>query len=224
MRLYGYWRSSASYRVRIALALKGVTYEYVPVHLVRDGGEQRAADYRAKNPMAQVPTLELEADLDEWEGPEGAVVRLSQSIAILEWLDETYPTPPLLPKKALDRARARELAEIVNSGMQPLQNLPLMAELKRLGGDAAGPAFARAANEHGLAALEAKALVSAGKCLVGDDVTIADVCLVPQLYGARRFGVDVAAYPTIARVEAGLVALPAFAAAHPDRQPDAQPA
>jgi maleylpyruvate isomerase len=224
MRLYGYWRSSASYRVRIALALKGVTYEHVPVHLVRDGGEQRAPDYRAKNPMAQVPTLELEADLDECEGPEGAVVRLSQSIAILEWLDETYPTPPLFPKKALDRARARELAEIVNSGIQPLQNLPLMAELKRLGGDQAGPAFARSVNEHGLAALEAKASASAGRYLVGDDVTIADVCLVPQLYGARRFGVDVAAYPTLARVEAALVVLPAFAEAHPDRQPDAQPA
>src|SRR6185295_1418465 len=126
LRLYGYWRSSTSWRVRIALGHKGLAYEYVPVHLVRAGGEQRSEQHRSRNPMQQVPVLELD---------DGAPLQLTQSIAILEFLEERWPEPPLLPGDHLARARARALAEIVNSGIQPLQNLTVMQELKRAGVD-----------------------------------------------------------------------------------------
>lgn len=212
-KLYGYWRSSCSYRVRIALGLKGIAYETVPVHLLKDGGQQRADAYRARNPMAQVPLLEIEHE-------PGLVVELTQSVAILEYLEERFPQPALLPSCAYLRARVRKCVEIVNSGVQPLQNLSLLGELKRLGGDAA--AFAKAANERGLAALEAEAESAGGAFMIGDELTLADVMLVPQVYSARRFGVDLAAYPTLASIDARLAELPAFAAAHPDRQPDAE--
>lgn len=212
--LYGYWRSSASYRVRIGLALKGLSYGTSPVHLLRGGGEQLGEAYREKNPMGQVPTLEV---IEEGRAP----LRLAQSLAILEYLDERFPEPPLLPASAEERATARQLAETVNAGIQPLQNLSVLRHLKNLGVDER--AFARRWNEAGLAALEALASRTAGAFLVGDAVSMADCCLVPQLYAARRFGVDPAAYPTLARVEAACLALPAFRAAEPDAQPDAEP-
>lgn len=212
MKLYGYFRSSCSYRVRIALAYKKLDYEYVAVHLLKDGGEQHKEEYRARNPMAQVPTLELEHE-------PGVTVELTQSVAILEYLEERFPEPRLLPSCAFLRARVRKCVEIVNSGIQPMQNLATMAEIKRLGGDA--QAFAKAANERGLAALEVEAKEAAGRALIGDDVSFADVCLVPQLYSARRFNVDVEKYPRLLEVERALSDIPAFAAAHPDRQPDA---
>jgi maleylpyruvate isomerase len=213
VKLFGYWRSSSAYRVRIALAYKGLNYENVPVHLVRGGGEQHLPEFAGKNPMQQVPLLEL----DDPDGP----FRLSQSMAIIEYLDERFPEPPLLPADPKLRARARELAELVNAGIQPLQNLSVLAEVAA---SMDGKAFAKTFNERGLAALETLAATSAGKFLVGDDVSIADVFLVPQLYAARRFRVELEPFPTLLRVEKELVHFPAFRAAHPDRQPDAEPA
>jgi maleylpyruvate isomerase len=214
MKLYGYWRSSASYRVRIALHHKGVPFEYVPVHLLKDGGEQNRDDYRTKNPMAQVPTLEVEHG--------GVVHELGQSLAIIEWLEERYPEPSLLPSEPFLRARARQLAEIVNSGVQPFQNTSVLKFVKgELGKDE--QAFARRFIEKGLAAYQALAEPAAGRFSVGDAPTVADACLVPQLYAARRFGVDLAPFSLLVRVEESCASLPAFQAAHPDRQIDAVP-
>jgi maleylpyruvate isomerase len=210
MRLFGYWRSSATWRVRCALQLKGLAYEVVPVHLVRDGGEQRGDAHRARNPMAQVPVLELD---------DGAL--LTQSVAILEYLDEVHPSPPLLPADPVGRAHTRALVEVVNSGIQPLQNLSVLAAVRALGGDA--DAWAAQAIATGLRALEALAAPRAGRFLVGDAPTLADCVLVPQLYNARRFGVSLDEVPTLRRAEASAEALPAFQAAHPSVQPDAVP-
>jgi len=216
MKLYSYWRSSASWRVRIALAWQEIPYEYVAVNLVRDGGEQYREPYAKLNPQSQVPLLELEP------GPGAAPRRIAQSLAIIEYLEERWPSPPLLPRDPWLRARARQLAELVNSGIQPFQNTPVLAYVKRtLGGDER--AWVHHFQQRGLAALERAAGETAGSFLVGDEPSVADVCLVPQLNGARRFGLDVAPFPTLLRVEAACNALPAFAAAHPDRQPDAQP-
>lgn len=209
MKLYGYWRSSASWRVRIGLAWKGLRYDYVPVHLVKEGGQQHGEAHRARNPMEQVPVLEVDGRL------------LTQSLAILEWLEEAHPQPALLPRDPFLRLRARQLAEIPNSGIQPLQNLSILQEIEKLGGDK--QAWGAKWNRRGLGAMEAIARETAGRFLVGDDVSIADVCLVPQLYAARRFNVDLAAFPTLLRVEAACAELEAFKQAHADAQPDATP-
>lgn len=212
MKLYGYWRSSCSYRTRIALHLKGIPFEYVPVHLVKDGGEQFRDDYREKNPMAQVPTLEVE------EG--GVVHRLGQSVAIIEWLEERYPEQPLLPADSFLRARTRQLAETINAGIQPFQNLSVLKLVKsELGGDE--QAFARRFIEKGLAAYQTLVEPVQGRFSVGDAPTVADVFLVPQLYAARRFSVDLGPFPSLVRIEEQCASLPAFQAAHPDRQIDA---
>lgn len=208
MKLYGYWRSSSAWRVRIGLALKGVEVEHVPVHLVSDGGQQHTADHRMRNPLRQVPVLEI-------DGP----VYLSQSLAILTWLDETFPEPSLLPGDAVQRARIWQLAEVVNAGIQPLQNLRVLQKLEARGVDKA--AWGREVIAEGLAGLEAMAAATAGRYMVGDQVSLADICLVPQLYNARRFGVELSPLPTLVRVEAACEALDAFQVAHPDRQPDA---
>lgn len=208
MKLYSYWRSSASWRARIGLYWKGVAFEYVAVNLLKDGGEQHGAAYAALNPMQQVPTLVLD------DGRQ-----LSQSLAILAYLDETLPTPPLLPSDPYLRARARQLAELVNAGIQPLQNTGPLGELKRRGVDE--KEWARHFIGRGLDALAASAAATAGSFLVGDAVSLADVCLVPQLYNARRFGLDPARWPLLTRVEAACARLEPFAQAHPDRQPDA---
>lgn len=215
MKLYSYWRSSCSWRVRIALNLKGLAYTYEAVHLLKDGGQQNTEAYRAVSPLRTVPTLELE------EG--GVVRRLSQSLAILEYLEERYRTPALLPADPLLRARARMLSEMVNSGIQPLQNLSVLQLVKsELKGD--DKAFAAHWNMRGLAGLEAAVKETAGTYCLGETVSFADIFLVPQLYSARRFGVDLTPYPTLTRIEAACEKLPAFQAAHPDRQPDAAPA
>jgi maleylpyruvate isomerase len=212
VKLYGYWRSSSAWRVRIALAWKGVPYSYQPVHLVRDGGEQHKDAYRAVNPMEEVPTLEFEE--------EGQVRRLTQSLAIIDYLEAYAPSPPLLPRAPFLRARARQLAEIINAGIQPLQNSGVLARVKtQLGGDEA--AWARHYITRGLAALELVARETAGAFLIGEAVSVADVLLVPQLYNARRFAVPLEPYPILGRVEAACVSLPAFADSHPDKQPDA---
>jgi maleylpyruvate isomerase len=213
VQLYGYWRSSASYRTRIGLALKGVAYETIAVHLIKNGGEQHSSEWKAKNPMEQVPLLVFNHG--------GRRVELTQSIAILEYLDETIPEPPLMPKDAFALALVRRSVEVVNSGVQPLQNLSTMDAVKKLGGDA--KAFAVAAIHRGLETLEKQASETGGKCLFGDEPTLADVCLVPQMYAARRFGADLPRFPRLVAIDAHLAALPTFAAAHPDRQPDAEP-
>jgi maleylpyruvate isomerase len=215
MKLYGYWRSSSAWRVRIALALKGLQYEYVAIDLIRNGGDQHADEFREKSPLAQVPLLEVEHD--------GKLVRLAQSMAIIEYLDETHPEPPLLPRDPVSRARARQLAETVNAGIQPAQNLYVLNYLKEHHPEAKRSDWAKHFIGRGLTAMEAIAKDTAGRFLVGDQVTIADVLLVPQLYVAQRFGVDLEPFPTLTRVDSTCEAIDAFARAHPDRQPDAPP-
>lgn len=213
MRLYSYWRSSSAWRVRIGLQVKGIACEIVPVHLLRGGGEQFRAEFLRLNPLAQVPVLAVEE-----AGPGGATLYLTQSMAILEYLDERHPTPPLLPRDPAGRARTRQLAEVVNAGIQPFRNLKLQNAIRDAGVDP--KPLVKAFNEDGLAALERLAAESAGKFLLGDQLTLADLYLIPQLYGARRNGVDVDVYPTLRRVERTCEVLPAFQAAHPDAQPD----
>lgn len=213
MKLYSYWRSSSSWRVRIVLALKGIDYEYVPVHLVRDGGEQNRPDYLALNPAAQVPTLAFEHG--------GEVVHLTQSLVIMDYLDALQPEPPLWPKDLRLRLRARECAEVCNSGLQPLHNSSVLQEVERLGGSRVD--WARHFLPRGLRALESILERTSGRFCVGDEITGADVCLAPQLFAVRRYEVDLTPYPHINRVDAELAEHPAFQAALPERQPDAQP-
>ncbi len=210
--LYGYWRSSSTWRVRIALACKGIAYENHPVHLVRGGGEQHSDAYRTVNPMQEVPVLEWAAG--------GHTRRLSQSLAIIEFLESTIASPPLLPSDPFLRARARQLAEMINAGIQPMQNAVVLKRVKEiLRGDEVE--WARFFIARGLQALEQAVIDTAGVHMVGDAVSVADICLIPQLYNARRYGVDLRAYPVLCRIEGACVVLPAFADAHPDRQPDA---
>jgi maleylpyruvate isomerase len=215
--LHNYWRSSASYRVRIALGIKELAYDYAVVNIIKDGGQQHSVEFKAHNPMAQVPTLEVNEDV-------GHSTFLSQSLPIIEYLDERWPHLPLLPRGATHaamaaRAAARGLAELVNSGIQPLQNLSTTNRVKALGGDER--AWVAGFIASGLAALEAAVATTSAQFCVGDAVTIADCCLIPQLYSARRFGVALDPFPRLRAIEAACDELPAFAAAHPDRQPDA---
>lgn len=220
--LHNYWRSSASYRVRIGLGLKELAYAYEVVNIVApDAGEggvagaQHASDYKAKNPMAQVPTLEI------IEG-DGRRHFLAQSLPILEYLDERWPEVPILPRgpDALEaRAHARALAELINSGIQPLQNLSTTNRVAALGGEV--KPWVQGFIASGLAALEAAVAAHMGTYAVGDAPGIADCFLVPQLYAARRFAVALDPFPRLRAIEAACDALPAFTAAHPDRQPDA---
>jgi maleylacetoacetate isomerase len=211
--LQGYFRSSAAWRVRIALNLKGLPYATVARHLRRR--EQAAPDYVAKNPQGLVPALEV---------PGQGV--LTQSLAIMEWLEETHPLPPLLPVDPWARARARSLAQIVACDIHPIQNLRVLAYLKQALGQEqpAIDAFARHWIEAGLGALEQRLATEpgTGRFCQGDAPGIADLCLVPQLGNARRFGVDLAPYPTVLRIEAACAALPAFQGAAPEKQPDAE--
>jgi maleylpyruvate isomerase len=196
--------------VRIALHWKKVPFTYVPVHLLQDGGQQKRDEYRERNPMAQVPTL-------EWS-ENGKVRHLAQSLAILEYLEETHPEPPLLPRDPFLRGRARQIAEIINSGIQPFQNLPVLAAVSSAGGD--GAAFAAGFIGRGLQAIETLAKETHGQFCVGDQVTFADVCLIPQLVAARRFSVPLDDKPILLAVEKRCAELPAFIAGHADAQPD----
>ena len=209
MKLHTYWRSSSAWRVRIALHYKGIAFESVPVDL--DADQQLSDDYTATNPLRQVPVLELDID--------GATRRVSQSLAIIELLEELHPAPPLLPTPMLGRARVRQLAEMINAGIQPLQNRYVGSQITKLGVSAEW--FARHFIARGLGALEAVANETAGRYLVGDEISLADVLLVPQMDVSRRMGVELEELPTLLAVEAALVEHPAFAAAHPRRQPDA---
>lgn len=213
--LYSYWRSSASYRVRIALALKGLDYEYRPVHLVKDGGEQYGAGYRALNPEGRVPLL-IDGDF-----------KLGQSLAILRYLDARFPERPLVPADLRQSARAWQFCEAINADMQPLHNLAPLGYLSQtLGvGEASREAWIRHWIDRGLSALEAEVADQPLETAVfGDSPGIADCCLVPQVYAARRFGADLARYPRLVALAGRLESLPTFVAAHPSQQPDAQPA
>jgi len=214
MKLHTYFRSSAAYRVRIALNLKGLDYDSVPVHLLRDGGQQLLPAYRKLNPSALVPTLD----------DDGALI--GQSLAIIEYLDEMHRQSPLLPATALGRARVRMLALTVAADTHPLGNLRV---LKYLTGEMGQSDQVKLAwQQHwlatGMAALEALLTGSSdtGIYCHGDTPTVADCCLVPQVFSAQRFGVDTTPYPAIMRIHAACSALPAFQRAHPAQQPDAE--
>ena len=210
MKLHGYFRSSAAYRVRIALNLKGLRAEHLSHHLRK--GEQCAPAYLAINPQGLVPTLE--DDL-------GAII--TQSLAIIEWLEETHPEPALLPKDPLRRAKVRAFALAIACDTHPVQNLKVLSRLRELGvpeDEVTG--WAAWVNREGLAACERLVAKESGPFCFGAQPSMADLCLVPQLANARRFGVDVNAYPRLLQAEAAAKAMPAFADAAPDKQPDAE--
>ena len=213
LTLYSYWRSSAAYRVRIGLALKGLRYDTVPVHLVRNGGEQHAPDYAAANPQKLVPMLV--------HGQR----RMRQSLAILEYLDEVWPEPPLLPATARGRQRVRALSQVVACDIHPLNNLRVVRFLENEWNvpQPERDVWMRHWMVEGFDAFEALLAdhPSTAEFCEGQLPTLADCCLVPQLYNARRFGVDLEPYPTIRRIEAACLAHPAFDAARPENQPDA---
>jgi len=213
LTLYSYWRSSAAYRVRIGLNLKGLAYTQITVDLAR--GQQHGEDYAALNPQHLVPSLEHQGHV------------LHQSLAILEYLDQTWPAPALLPEDARERARVRALAQLIACDIHPLNNLRVLQYLDR---SLSQPPAARADwmrhwMQTGFAALETRLAESArgGDFCAGPAPTLADCCLIPQLYNARRFAIDLSDYPRLTRIEAACLALPAFAAAIPERQPDAPP-
>jgi maleylacetoacetate isomerase len=216
MKLYTYFRSSAAYRVRIALNLKGIAYDSIAVHLLQGGGQQLQPAYRAVNPSALVPALD----------DDGAI--LTQSLAMLEYLDETRPAVPLLPFDALGRARVRALALAIACDAHPLTNLRVLKYLKNTLGvtEEVKQEWYRHWMAEGLAAVEALLAqgdpAGTGLFCHGDQATMADCCLVPQVFNAQRFGIDLVPYPRLARIHAHCAGLPAFAAAHPSQQADAE--
>jgi maleylacetoacetate isomerase len=211
VKLYSYFRSSAAYRVRIALNLKGLAYETASVHLVKDGGRNRRPEYRAVNPQMRVPAL---------VAPGGQV--LIQSLAIIEYLDETHPEPPLLPKDPIARAKVRGLAELIACDIHPLNNTSPLRYLKNQMGQeqSAIDAWYHHWVREGFEALEA--LLAPGPYAYGDSVTVADICLVPQVANARRLKVPLDTFPKIVGIEAACLKLPAFDKARPENQPDAE--
>ena len=212
MKLYTYWRSSCSWRVRIALNLKGLDYELHPVHLVKDGGEQHSEWYREINPQAQLPTLEL-AD----------GTHITQSMAIMMYLERVHPAVPLLPTEPLLYAKIIQLAEIINAGIQPLQNLSVLLFLNTQDpSKELSMSWARGVIQRGLEDLESLVSDSTTPFLLTNTPTIAECCLIPQLYNARRFGCDLTKVPRLLEVEQACEKLEAFQQAHPIVQPDAQ--
>jgi maleylpyruvate isomerase len=214
MKLYSYFRSSASYRVRIALNLKRLSYECVPVHLVRNGGEQFASTYSDINPDRLVPTL-----IENEQPP------ITQSLAIIEYLDEIQPDPPLLPGDPAERAYIRSLSLQIACEIHPLNNLRVLKYLTTNLGltEEAKLAWYRHWVELGFESLEMRLSSDqrTGEFCVGDMPTMAELCLVPQVFNAQRFSVDVGRFPILSRINENAIALPAFAHAAPDRQPDA---
>lgn len=213
LKLYSYWRSSASYRVRIALNLKGLAYELVPVNLAKGGGEQHGPRYHGVNPQEMVPVL--------FDGER--VIR--QSMAIIEYLDECYAGPRLLPSTARERARVRNLAQLIACDIHPLANLRVLQYLEKEFNtpQVERERWIRHWITEGFQALEKllSSNPSTGDCCEGDNPSIADLCLVPQVYNAQRYSVDMAAFPTIRRVNEHCLTLRAFDAARPEKQPDA---
>lgn len=217
LTLYSYFRSSAAYRVRIALNLKGLAFETIPVHLLKDGGEQHSEAYVSINPTQLVPTLR------------DAQFHLAQSIAIMEYLEETQPTPPLLPTEPAHRARVRAMAQVIACDIHPLNNLRVLQYLEtvlKVSAEQKTAWYLHWVHE-GLLALESMVVQSrqnglTGPYCGGDTPGLADCCLIPQLYNARRFKAPLDAFPTLCRMEAACLALPAFAQAAPEVQPDFQ--
>ncbi|WP_071674131.1 maleylacetoacetate isomerase [Nioella nitratireducens] len=210
MKLYTYWRSSCSYRVRIALGLKGLAWDSIPVHLVK--GEQRDPGYVAHNPSGFVPTLVLE------DGTE-----LVQSMAILDYLEAVYPDPALLPADPLDRARVLAAAHVIAMDTQPVTNVGVVGHLKATYGVdmQGGIDWMVHFMQRNLAAFD-RLIAPEGTFSFGDSPTWADICLVPQLYNAHRWGVDLGRFPRLLTIERAALALPAFDAARPETQPDAE--
>jgi maleylpyruvate isomerase len=212
VQLYSYFRSSAAYRVRIALALKGIDYEYLPIHLQK--GEQSSDAYCMVNPLQLVPTL-----IDD-------EATLTQSVAIMEYIEEKYPQPPLLPRRAEERARVRAIALSIACDIHPLNNLRVLRYLVHTLGvsDDAKNGWYRHWVDVGLAALEAmlEADPATGRCCHGDTPTMADACLIPQIANARRMNIPLTSYPTLLRIDEYCGGLEAFSRAAPERQPDAQ--
>ncbi|KAM9646571.1 maleylacetoacetate isomerase isoform 1-T2 [Trichechus inunguis] len=205
--LYSYFRSSCSWRVRIALVLKGIDYATVPINLVKDGGQQFSEEFQALNPMMQVPALKIDG------------LTIGQSLAIIEYLEETRPAPRLLPQDPKKRASVRMISDLIASGIQPLQNLSVLKQV----GKENQLAWAQNVISSGFNALEKILQSTAGKYCVGDEVSMADLCLVPQVANAERFKVELTSYPTISRINKMLLALEAFQVTHPCRQPDTPP-
>lgn len=205
-KLHGFFRSGASYRVRVALALKGIEYDGAFYRL--RAGEQRAEAYLALNPQGLVPALEIDG------------VVLTQSLAICEYLDETHDGPKLLPQDAVMRARVRAAAQVIACDTHPIQNLKILGRIKALGHDE--NAWAAQVIEEGFDAYDTLIAPYAGSFSFGDTVSLADLCLIPQLVNARRFGVDVQRWPRLLTVEKACLAHPAFIAANPATQPDAE--
>lgn len=216
MKLYGYWRSSAAYRVRIALNCKGLTAEQISVHLVKNGGEQHQSQYTALNAQELVPTLvTTDEDGQEWV--------LTQSLAIIEYLEDKYSNSPLLPIGAFDKAIVRAMALTVACEIHPLNNLKVLqylaAELET--SDSAKTAWYHSWVNQGFAALEQQLAQYSGDFCFGDNITLADLCLVPQVYNAERFNVDMTLFPNIVRVNAHCLAQQVFIDAIPENQHDA---
>lgn len=212
LKIYSYWRSSASYRVRIALHLKGLAFETLPVHLVKDSGQQHQPAYRALNPEGRVPLL-VDGEF-----------RLGQSLAIFTYLESQYPLPPLLPEDPQQRARIWQFCECLNADTQPLHNLGTLNYLSRELGvsEAQKTTWIRHWIERGLGALEQEiAELPERLAVFGDTPSYADCCLVPQIYAARRFGAMLSLFPRLTAISARLETLPAFMAAQPENQPDA---
>ncbi len=210
LKLYSYFRSSASYRVRIALHWKELPFEYIPIHLTRNGGEQHQAHFRKINPMGHVPALDHNGFL------------VSESMAIIDYLDQVYPQRPLFPQSLADRARVLQICEIINSGIQPLQNLKVGQFLVREMGvpEDATDKWCQHWIIKGFESLEKILASTAGTYCLGGEFTAADCFLVPQCHSARRFGVKVEDFPIIARIDAAVLELPAVQAARPGNQPD----
>jgi len=207
--LYSYWRSSCSWRVRIALEIKNIKYTYMPVHLVRDGGEQNKEEFKTINPMGQVPAFILND------------VTITQSMAIMEFLEESFSDRQcILPKDPFQRAKVREICEVINAGTQPIQNLSVM--VKHSSDQSERVKWSHFWIEKGLQSVEILIEKCSGNFCVGDTLTMADCCLVPQVYNANRFKVDKNQFPNINRIMKNLESIEAFIAAHPDSQPDKQ--
>ncbi|XP_036448840.1 maleylacetoacetate isomerase [Colossoma macropomum] len=201
--LYGYFRSSCSWRVRIAFALKGIEYDQVPVNLIKDGGQQFTDQYKALNPMQQVPAVSIDG------------ITLSQSLAIIQYIDETQPGPRLLPADPKQRAQVRMICDLIASGIQPLQNLYV---IQKIGAEKVQ--WAQHFINRGFEALEPILKQTAGTYCVGNEISMADICLVPQVHNAERFKVDINQFPTIKRLNQTLIELEAFKVSHPSCQPD----